>query len=142
MKKGLFILMMMCAMALNSPAQIYGGESALQLPVRDIYDTETMNAYANALRETAARRQQFYYYYSNTAMQMMTEKRWGSAIDYIDKALETGYYCGDIYFMRGKCYEELGDYKTAKSDYKRGKELGSEYAEEALEELKEKMKRK
>ena len=142
MKKGIVLFMMMCAVGLKGQAQIYGYDQAIKLPTAELYDMNMMNAYANALRETAARRQQFYYYYSNTAMQMMTEKRWGSAIDYIDKALETGYYCGDIYFMRGKCYEELGDYKTAKSDYKRGKELGSEYAEEALEELKEKMKRK
>ena len=142
MKKGLFILMMMCARALNSSAQIYGGESALQLPVRDIYDTELMNAYANALRETAASRLQDYHFFTDRAMEAMAQEKWDLAIKCIDMALGTGYYNGDLYWMRGLSNEKLGDYTTAKADYKTGKKLGSEYAGQALEALKERMKRK
>lgn len=142
MKKGLFILMMMCAMTLNSSAQIYGGESALQLPVRDIYDTELMNAYANALRETAASRLQDFHFFTDRAMEAMAQEKWDLAIKCIDMALGTGYYNGDLYWMRGLSNEKLGDYTTAKADYKTGKKLGSEYAGQALEALKERMKRK
>lgn len=142
MKKGLFLLMMMCAATLSGQAQIYGGESALQLPVRDIYDTELMNAYANALRETAPRRQQFFRFYSDKAMEAGIEKQWELCIYYVDKALETGCHNGDIYYVRGLANEQLGRLKDAKKDYKTGKKMGSEYAANALEELKEKMKRR
>ena len=101
-----------------------------------------MNAYANALRETAASRLQDYHFFTDGAMEAMAQEKWDLAIKCIDMALGTGYYNGDLYWMRGLSNEKLGDYKTAKEDYKTGKRLGSEYAGQALEALKERMKRK
>ena len=142
MKKGIVLLMMMCAVAQNSAAQIYGGDYAVQLPTRDIYDTDVMNAYANALRETAGRREQIFHFYSDKALDAGLEKQWGLCIYYVDNALETGFYNADLYFVRGLANEQLGKYKDAKKDYKTSKKLGSEHAAKALENLKEKMKRK
>jgi hypothetical protein len=142
MKKGFVFLIMTFAVVLKSPAQIYGGDYAVQLPTRDIYDTEVMNAYANALRETAGRREQIFNFYSDKALDAGLEKQWELCIYYVDKALETGFYNADLYFVRGLANEQLGKYKDAKKDYKTSKKLGSVHAAKALESLKEKMKRK
>jgi len=54
MKKKAVTLALMCAMALNSNAQYYGGGEAVQFPVADLYDQGAMNMYLRALAETAA----------------------------------------------------------------------------------------
>ena len=133
---------MMCAVGLKGQAQIYGYDQAIKLPTADLYDMDMVNAYANALRETAQRRQQFFRFYSDKAMEAGIEKQWELCIYYVDKALETGCHNGDIYYVRGLANEQLGRLKDAKKDYKTGKKMGSEYAATALEELKEKMKRR
>ena len=141
MKKGI-MLIMMCAATLSGQAQIYGYDQAIELPKADLYDMDMVNAYANALRETAPRRQQFFRFYSDKAMEAGIEKQWELCLYYVDKALETGCHNGDIYYVRGLANEQLGRLKDAKRDYKTGKKMGSEYAATALEELKEKMKRR
>ena len=142
MRKGIVLLVMMCAVGLKGQAQIYGYDQAIKLPTADLYDMDMVNAYANALRETAQRRQQFFRFYSDKAMEAGIEKQWELCIYYVDKALETGCYNGDIYYVRGLANEQLGRLKDAKKDYKTGKKMVSEYAANALEELKEKMKRR
>lgn len=141
MKKGI-LLFMMCAATLSGQAQIYGYDQAIELPKADLYDMDVMNAYSNALRDTAPRRQQLFHFYADKAIAAGVEQQWELSIYYADKALDTGYNNGDLYFVRGLANEKLGRLKDAKKDYKTGKKMGSEYAEEALEALKEKMKRK
>ena len=132
----------MCAMGLKGQAQIYAYDQAIELPKADLYDMDMVNAYTNALRETAPRRQQLFRFYSDKAVEAGMEKEWELCIYYVDKALDTGCYNGDIYFVRGLANEQLGRLKNAKKDYKTGKKMGSEYAANALEQLKEKMKRR
>ena len=141
MKKGI-VLFMMCAATLSGQAQIYGYDQAIELPKANLYDMDMMNAYINALRDTAPRRQQLFQFYSDKAMEAGIDNHWELCIYYVDKALDTGFYNGDIYYVRGLANEQLGRLKDAKKDYKTGKKLGSEYAANALEELKEKMKLK
>jgi hypothetical protein len=142
MKKGIVLLVMMCALGLKGQAQIYAYDQAIELPKADLYDMDMVNAYANALRETAPRRQQLFRFYSDKAVEAGMEKEWELCIYYVDKALDTGCYNGDIYVVRGLANEQLGRLKDAKKDYKTGKKMGSEYAANALEQLKEKMKRR
>ena len=56
MKKKILTITIMCTMAMSSKAQIYGYDTAVQMPTMDLYDTGMMNMYARALAETAARR--------------------------------------------------------------------------------------
>ena len=142
MRKGIVLLVMMCALGLKGQAQIYGYDQAIKLPTAELYDMNVMNAYANALRETAGTRMQAYRMYCDYAITALSEKQWNSAIYYVDKALDTGYYSGDLYWIRGFANEQMGNLKQAKKDYKEGTKLGSEGAEQALEQLKERMKRK
>ena len=142
MRKGIVLLVMMCAVSLKGQAQIYGYDQAIKLPTAELYDMNMMNAYANALRETAGTRMQAYRMYCDYAITALSEKQWNNAVYYVDKALDTGYYSGDLYWIRGFANEQMGNLKQAKKDYKEGTKLGSEGAEQALEQLKERMKRK
>lgn len=142
MRKGIVLLVMMCAMCLKGQAQIYGYDQAIKLPTADLYDMSMMDAYVNALRETSSTRMQAYRMYCDYAMSYAGERQWNLAIYYVDKALETGFYCGDLYWIRGYANEQMGNYKQAKKDYKQGAKFGSENAAKALELLKEKMKKK
>lgn len=142
MRKGIVLLVMMCALGLKGQAQIYGYDQAIKLPTADLYDMSMMNAYVNALRETSATRMQAYRMYCDYATASVSESQWSDAIYYVDKALGTGFYCGDLYWIRGYANEQMGNLKQAKKDYKQGVEFGSEGAEQALELLKEKMKKK
>ena len=92
MRKGIVLLVMMCAVSLKGQAQIYGYDQAIKLPTAELYDMNMMNAYANALRETAGTRMQAYRMYCDYAITALSEKQWNNVIYYVDKALDTGYY--------------------------------------------------
>ena len=74
------------------------------------------------------------------ALDAFKKHDWYSVINNINNALSTGYYSGTIYYLRGYAYESLGNYKSAKKDYKTGKKYKSLEAKEALDKLKIKMK--
>jgi tetratricopeptide (TPR) repeat protein len=141
MKKSFLIGAMMCWMALNAQAQ-YQYDRALPLPTVDLYDTGVMNMYMRALAETSARRQQSYEQYSELAFDAFHNEQWGSVIDYVNRALNTKFYCGDLFYIRGYAYEQLGNLKAAKKDYKAGKKYNCIEAAQALEALKAKKKTK
>jgi hypothetical protein len=63
-------------------------------------------------------------------------------IDNVNNAFSTDYVNGDLYFIRGYAYEQLGYTSYAKKDYKRGRKEGSDLAARALEALKARMKKK
>ena len=145
MKKKILSVALMCSMAIASNAQIYGYDSWTQLPTRNIYDEGLMNMHLRVMSETAARRQEIeakkyeaYQLYGEMAVDAFSEKEWGRTIQYVDKALDTGYYCGDLYYMRGYAYEQCGYVANAKADYKRAKKLGSTEAVYALERISKK----
>jgi len=142
MKKKVIIVAVMCALALNSNAQYYGGEEAVRFPVADLYDQGTMNMYLRALAETAAIRKENYFRYSDMAIDAFKNGQWNYVIHYVNEALNTKYYCGDLYYMRGYAYEQLGKLRAAKKDYKKGMKNNSQEAALALASLKDRKKRR
>ena len=70
MKKKVMTLALMCCLAMGSEAQIYAGDSWVQLPTTDLYDTNVMNMHLRALAETAALRKEYYFRYSDMAIGM------------------------------------------------------------------------
>ena len=142
MKKELLIVILACLMFGNIKAQVYGNDRIAPMPVTELYDKGLMNSYLNAMAATAARRQELYERYSDLAFEAFDHNQWKDVVYYVTKALDTHYYCGTLYFIRGYAHEQLGELRAAKSDYKTGKKYNSTEAAGALESLKAKMKRK
>ena len=129
----------MCLMATISQAQIYPGETGIQYPTRDLYDTRVMDMTLRAYAETAARRSAYFEQYSGLAAKAYNERNWHDAIKYANSALSL-FENGQQYYIRGYGYESLGYLKEAKKDYKKAKKLGYYDAVQALESLNEKIK--
>lgn len=142
MKKKIITIALICLMAMNAKAQIYGGDPYSRLPTTDLYDTGMMNTYTRALAETAAKRKENYYYFSDLAVEAYNNKQWNYVIHYVNEALETKYYSGELYFIRGFAYERLGNMKAAKKDYTIAKKNNCPEAAQALEALKARNKRR
>lgn len=137
MKK--MVLTMLCMMALNANAQVYAYDTWGQLPTMDLYDTQTMSmalAHAEMAARVEARKQALFEHYADLAVEAFRECQWNSVIYYVNHALETSYYNGDIYYIRGYACEQLGNLKQAKKDYRKGKKYGSYQASSALVALK------
>ena len=62
--------------------------------------------------------------------------------DLYDSGVMTMFYCGELFYIRGYAYEQLGNLKAAKKDYKTGKKYNCAEAAQALEALKAKRKAK
>ena len=142
MKKKVLAIAMTCSLVLNARAQVYAGDSWMQMPTADLYDAGTMNMYLRALAETEARRKENYQRYNSSAFDAYKNKQWNSVIYYVNMALETKYYSGQLYYIRGYAYEQNGNLRAAKKDYKKGKKYGSIEAARALEALKARSKRR
>jgi len=98
--------------------------------------------HAEMAARIAARRQALFEQYEEQAYHAFQNDQWSHVIYYVNQALETEYYNGSVYYMRGYAYEQLGNFKQAKKDYRKAKKNGSYQAESALEDLKERMKKK
>ena len=142
MKKKLLIVAILCLACSSVKAQVYGRDAIVPMPVRELYDKNMMNSYLNAMAATAARRQELYQRYGDMAVEAFNNNQWSNVIYYVTKALDTKYYCGELYYIRGYAYEQLGNLRAAKSDYKTGKKYDSTEAAQALESIKRRMKRK
>ena len=142
MKKEILAMTIACAMASNAEAQIYSGDTWVQLPTVDLYDNDVMRMNMQVLAQTAALRRDNYYRYSDLAIDAFNERRWNSVIKYVNAALNTMYYSGALYYMRGYAFEQLGNLRAAKKDYKMGKKYNCREAAQALEDLKARNKRK
>ena len=138
MKKQVLTMVFVTSMAMVAKAQIGPYDTAVEMPTMDIYDTDVMNAYLGALAATAERRSQQFQYYANQAIDAYCENRWYDAIRNVNNALSTQYSDGVLYYIRGYAYEQLGNWKEAKKDYKTGKKYGDKYSIEALENLQKK----
>lgn len=139
MRKIILTAALLCTMVVNCNAQYWQG---LEYPTMDLYDTNLMIAHIQAVRETAAQRLEYYRYFSNLAIDAYNNGRWSDVIDNVNNAFSTDYVNGDLYFIRGYAYEQLGYTSDAKKDYKRGRKEGSDLAARALEALKARMKKK
>ena len=142
MKKKVMTLALMCSLAMSSEAQIYAGDSWTQLPTTDMYDTNVMNMHLRALAETAALRKENYFRYSDMAIEAYRNGQWNNVVYYVNEALNTRYYSGQLYYLRGYAYEQLGNLRAAKKDYKKGVKYNCPEAAQALEALKARKKRR
>ena len=142
MRKKILTMSLLCSMAMGANAQVYAYDTWLQMPTKDIYDDGMMNMYARALAETAARRKALFEQFSDRADEAFNKKQWNYVIYYVNEALETQYYNGELFFLRGCAYEMLGNERQAKKDYRKGKKNGSYRAVLAMEQLKEKQKQR
>ena len=142
MKKKLLIGSLLCLALVDVKAQVYSYDSTVPMPVMELYDKNLMNTYLNTLEATAARREQNYRYYGDKAMEAFDNRDWSHVVSYVNSALATQFYCGTLYYIRGYAYEQLGNLRAAKSDYKAGKKYNCVEAAEALDALKARMKRK
>lgn len=142
MKKKVMTLALMCCLAMGSEAQIYAGDTWAQFPTTDLYDTGVMNMRLRAMAETAAIRQKNYQYYSDQAIEAYKNQQWNYAISYVNQALSTQYYCGLLYYIRGYAYEQLGNLRAAKKDYKTGVKYNCSEAAQALASLKARKKQR
>ena len=142
MKKRILAITFMCTMTMNVDAQVYAGDTWMQMPTMDLYDTGMMNMYARALAETAARRKAVFEHYYDMAIEACGRKEWNEVVYCVNNALETQYYTGGIYFIRGYAYEQMGNLRAAKRDYKKGKKYNSPEAARALESLKARKRRR
>ena len=144
MKKKILMMALMCQMAASSNAQVYGGDTWVQLPTRDLYDSQTMSMalqHAEMAARIRARKEAMWEQYSDLAYENYNNRQWNRVISSVNLALETGFYNSDVYYMRGYAYEQLGYFKLAKKDYRKAKKYGNYQAESALDALKERMKK-
>lgn len=142
MKKKLLIILTTGSLAVSATAQVYAYDSWAQLPTTSLYDTDLMNMYVQKLAETAARRKENYHRYSDLAVEAYNNKQWNNVIYYVNEALSTLYYSGTLYYIRGYAFEQLGDFRAAKKDYRKGEKYECIEAARALESLKARKKRK
>lgn len=140
--KKMMILALMCLMTISGKAQVFSYDQAGILPSVDLYDDEMMEMALRAARETAPRRQRAFEYYGDQAYEAYCNKKWVDVINNVNRALNTGFYNGKLYYFRAFAYESLGYYKNAKKDYKVAKKNGISEANAALERIKQKMKAK
>ena len=142
MKKKIFAMTLVCSVAMNLNAQIYAGDTWMPMPSRDLYDTGMMNMQLQVMAETAALRKESYYRYSDMALEAYKNKQWNYVVYYVNEALSTKYYTGELYYLRGYAFEQLGNLRAAKKDYKTGMKHNCPQAAQALEALKGRSKRK
>lgn len=142
MKKKELSVALMCFVTMGATAQIYGYDSYVQLPTRNLYDNSLSDMYIRALAETAARRKETFYRNSDLVSEAFNKKSWNYVIYYVNEALKTQYESGNLYYLRGYAFEQLGNLRAAKKDYKAGRRLNSVQAIQALESLKSRKKRK
>lgn len=142
MKNVILTMVLACLMAKGAEAQIGPYDRAARIPMVDVYDEEMMDAYLRAMTETAALRKANFEQFCALAIEAYGKGQWNNAIHYVNHALNTRYYNGQLYYIRGYAYEQLGDLKTAKKDYKKGAQYGSREAVRALQALKERKKQR
>ena len=142
MKSKILVIVLTCSIVMNVDAQIYSYDTGLQLPISSVYDTDLMNMQLRVMAETAAMRKEDFNRYSDMAFDAYNKNRWSDVVYYVNAALNTRYYNGTLYYIRGYAYEQLGNLRAAKKDYKTGKKYNCPEAALALESLNERRKRK
>lgn len=138
MKKSVLMVAMVCMASMMSVKGWAQYDDPVIFPTMELYDSGAMNAYLRALTETASARSELFEIYAEKAFEAFEDKQWRDVISYVGKAFDTKYCNGDLYYLRGYAYEQLGKQFAAKRDYKKGKKYNSSLAAEALEELQKK----
>ncbi len=133
--KRLFILLFICK-------AVSGYSQNVNVWVREVpnanYKIEsTYEPLPADLMAAAARgRAQRFRKYCDEAYEALNRGDKYGFITYTNYALSTDYYNAKMYYDRGKVFQELGDYKQAKKNFRKAKKYGYYQAEQALGELK------
>ena len=130
MKKKLFALACASIMATGMNAQVL-------FPTPDLYDSGMMNMYINAARETARARLDSFISYYGKAVDAYNDQQWDNVINYANRAFDTDYEDGQLYFMRGVAYDQKGYTREAKKDLKTALKQGYEDARKVLNYIEE-----
>lgn len=142
MRKKNSVIALVCLITMNVDAQIYPYDTTVPSQPTELYDPNIMNMYIRSMAETAAYRKEKYYRYRDLAIEACKDKQWNYAIYYVNEALDTRYYSGQLYFIRGYAYEKLGNIRSAKRNYKAAIKYNFPEAAQALEALKNRNKRR
>lgn len=110
----------------------------VQYPTNDLYDSNMMNMYLDALSNTSEKRENLFCIYLKIAYDYFNKKDYQNFLVYSDKALGTYYYTAELYFMRGYAYEMLRNYKQSRKEYKLAYKHGYTLAKERLDLIKHK----
>ena len=86
-------------------AQVYSEDTWGVLPTADLYDQGLMNTHLQLMAKTAARRKETFNRYFDSAVEALKNQQWNSVVYYVNAALATEYYNGEIYYIRGYAYE-------------------------------------
>ena len=140
MRKKNSVIALACLITMNVDAQIYPYDTTVPSQPTELYDPNIMNMYIRSMAETAAYRKEKYYRYRDLAIEACKDKQWNYAIYYVNEALDTRYYRGQLYFIRGYAYEKLGNIRSAKRNYKAAIKYNFPEAAQALEALKNRNK--
>ena len=140
MRKKNLVIALACLITMNVDAQIYPYDTTVPSQPTELYDPNIMNMYIRSMAETAAYRKEKYYRYRDLAIEACKDKQWNYAIYYVNEALDTRYYSGQLYFIRGYAYEKLGNIRSAKRNYKAAIKYNFPEVAQALEALKNRNK--
>lgn len=102
------------------------------------YEELLLQAQAKAARD--AYNEKIFNEFQDKAYSCLNKKDYYGFIYYSDHALKTGWYNSQLYYDRGRAFENLNDYKRAKKEYKKAKKKGYYPAIEALKRCKQKEK--
>ena len=134
------VKLFLASLALGMSATTTMHAQYLELPVGDIFDTNMMSMALNTAREISIRRAQEYNYNYDMALKASANQQWTQAIGYCNRAMRYNNAEGDLYFIRGYAFEQMGDYVAAKNDYWKGKDLGSSSAASMLSSFNERIR--
>ena len=140
MRKKNLVIALACLITMNVDAQIYPYDTTVPSQPTELYDPNIMNMYIRSMAEPAAYRKEKYYRYRDLAIEACKDKQWNYAIYYVNEALDTRYYSGQLYFIRGYAYEKLGNIRSANRNYKAAIKYNFPEAAQALEALKNRNK--
>lgn len=104
------------------------------------YDELILYAQAKAARD--AYNEQLFDEYQDKAYASLNRGDKHGFVTYSNYALQTGWYNAKLYYDRGRVFQSLGDFRSAKKEYKKAKRKGYYLAESALKELKAIRKKK
>ena len=132
---------------------IYKGQGGIASPIyailgKSMYKLgKTDNAYywlklskSQGNQEAYDYLEEIFHYFQSLARNKYYLNDYSQCISYADKALETTFYSGDIYILKGDAYKKMNMFSEAKRNYKLAKKSNPSIATLRIKELKEYIK--
>jgi hypothetical protein len=134
-----FILVITFSNAQNNPYVVDGGFEPMTMDEM-LLPFVLYSQNAERIRELQEQREaaakQRFSDYSDKAYECFNKSDYQGFIYYSSLALNTGWYNSEMYYDRGRAFEELHDYKQAKKQYKIALGYGYYPAQSALQLVK------